>query len=177
MKQEIILLSCYLEIPHNVTKESYYLLGELMMGLEKAKLKKSLNHSKIGRPLTMQLLNALTQQVRILVPIFVCFMYFHFPVNNNSSKHTGWIKGAAVLIEKKLERPLLWLPCRHHIAELLVGAAWTKIFGDIDKSPYIQKFKDFKQIWDTLDKTKYLLLLIFHYFKLINQFHFSGTNF
>ena len=107
---------------------------------------------------------------------YFCLFYV-FPVNNNSSKHTGWIKGAAVLIEKKLERPLLWLPCRHHIAELLVGAAWTKIFGDIDKSPYIQKFKDFKEIWDTLDKTKYLLLLIFHYFKLINQFHFSGTNF
>ena len=124
----------------------------------------------------MQLLNALIQPAQTQVHIFGCSMYFE-TLTIHLLKHTGWIKGAAVLIEKKLERPLLWLPCRHHIAELLVGSAWTKIFGDIDKSPYIQKFKDFKQIWDTLDKTKYLLLLVFQQFKFFNTLHFQVQTF
>ena len=58
-------------------------------------------------------------------------------------------------IEEALKRPLLWLPCRHHVGELLVGGAFTAIFGDIDKSPYYQKFKDFKKSWPGIDKTKY----------------------
>ena len=65
----------------------------------------------------------------------------------------GWIQGASVLIEKNLKKPLLWLPCRHHIAELLVGAAWYKIFGE-DKAPYIQQFKEFKAKWNSIDKSK-----------------------
>ena len=74
---------------------------------------------------------------------------------DTTSSNTGWIRGAATRIEQKLERPLLWLPCRHHISELLLKDAWTSIFGDIDKSPYIQKFIDFKKIWPSLNKTKY----------------------
>ena len=73
---------------------------------------------------------------------------------DTTNANTGWIKGAAVKIEEKLERPLLWLACRHHIAELFLKSAWTCIFGDVDKCPYYQKFKDFQSIWDTLDKTK-----------------------
>ena len=73
---------------------------------------------------------------------------------DTTNANTGWIKGAAVKIEEKLKRPLLWLACRHHIAELFLKSAWTCIFGDVDKCPYYQKFKDFQSIWDTLDKTR-----------------------
>ena len=52
-----------------------------------------------------------------------------------------------------MKRPLLWLPCRHHISELLVGSAWYVIFGE-DQAPYIQEFKEFKANWDSIDKTK-----------------------
>ena len=51
----------------------------------------------------------------------------------------------------------MWLPCRHHIAELLVGAAWFKIFGN-DMAPYIKQFKDFQATWETIDKKKFVRL-------------------
>ena len=53
----------------------------------------------------------------------------------------------------------MWLPCRHHIAELLVGAAWFKIFGN-DMAPYIKQFKDFQATWETIDKKKFVRLTI-----------------
>ena len=42
---------------------------------------------------------------------------------DTTSSNTGWMSGAAVLIESKLQKPLLWLPCRKHIAELMLRAA------------------------------------------------------
>ena len=53
----------------------------------------------------------------------------------------------------------MWLPCRHHIAELLVGAAWYEIF-DKDMAPYIKQFKDFQASWDSIDKKKFVKLQI-----------------
>ena len=48
--------------------------------------------------------------------------------------NTGKYQGACVLIEKLLDRSLLWLPGRHHISELFVKAAWEKLFGkDMDR--------------------------------------------
>ena len=40
---------------------------------------------------------------------------------DTTASNTGWLRGAAVRIESKLKRPLMWLPCRHHIAELFLG--------------------------------------------------------
>ena len=72
---------------------------------------------------------------------------------DTTAANTGWLQGACVRIEKDLNRPLLWLPCRHHIAELFLKDAWTSIFGE-DMSPYYQEFKDFQKIWDGLKKDK-----------------------
>ena len=72
---------------------------------------------------------------------------------DTTASNTGWLQGACVRIEKELKRPLLWLPCRHHIAELFLKDAWTSIFGE-DMSPYYQEFKDFQKIWDGLKKDK-----------------------
>ena len=79
---------------------------------------------------------------------------------DTTAANTGWQHGAAVEIEKLLNRPILWLPGRHHISELFLGAAWIAIFGEPDKSPYIQKYKDFQKNWGNIDKSNYQPLKI-----------------
>ena len=84
----------------------------------------------------------------------VCAMCF-----DTTASNTGWERGAAPLIENGLKKALLWLPCRHHISELFLKSSWETVFG-IDKSPYYQKFKDFKGNWNNFEKTKFDVLKI-----------------
>ena len=79
----------------------------------------------------------------------VCSMCF-----DTTSTNTGWIKGACVLIEKGLSRPLLWLACRHHIPELLLKAAWYQLFGE-DMAPTFKEFENFGKAWDDMDKNNF----------------------
>lgn len=43
---------------------------------------------------------------------------------DTTSSNTGCWQGAAVLLEQLLGRSLLSCPCRHHISEVLLGAAF-----------------------------------------------------
>ena len=82
----------------------------------------------------------------------VCSMCF-----DTTSSNTGWIKGACVLIEKMLGRPLLWNACRHHIPELILRAVWEILFGK-DMSPFYKDFEDFQASWDDIDKNNFEFL-------------------
>ena len=82
----------------------------------------------------------------------VCGMCF-----DTTSSNTGWIKGACVLIEEMLGRPLLWLPCRHHICELLLKAAWEAVFGE-DMEPSYTEMGIFKKNWEKIDKNNFEIL-------------------
>ena len=42
---------------------------------------------------------------------------------DTTSSNTGHKNGAAALLENELDRALLWLACRHHVAELHMGWA------------------------------------------------------
>lgn len=48
---------------------------------------------------------------------------------DTTSTNTGVHEGAAVHIERKIERSLLWLACRHHMAELHVKQPYNKVQG------------------------------------------------
>lgn len=52
---------------------------------------------------------------------FICF--------DTTSTNTGIHKGAAYLLEKNLGRQLFFLPCRHHISELLLKAVFELNLG------------------------------------------------
>ena len=82
----------------------------------------------------------------------VCGMCF-----DTTSSNTGWLKGACVLIEKKLGRPLLWLPCSHHILELFLKAVWYVLFGE-DMEPSYTDMGKFKNIWDKIDQNNFEIL-------------------
>ncbi|KZS10514.1 Cc8K15.2-like protein [Daphnia magna] len=66
---------------------------------------------------------------------------------SNSGK---WI-GAAILIEKKLNRAVLRCECRHHVAELHIKHTFKVVFGE-NKAPTIKLFQRLKEDFDNVDK-------------------------
>ena len=70
------------------------------------------------------------------------------------ASNTGLKGGVCVLIEQELERDLLNLTCRHHVAEIVL----EKVFGLHDtssKSPNIELFHHFKEYWPRVDQTSF----------------------
>ena len=78
---------------------------------------------------------------------------------DTTSSNTGVHKGAITILQELLDRQLLWLACRHHILELVVGAAFTELFGET-KSPEVTLFKILKTSWDSLDLSDIVLPVI-----------------
>ena len=72
---------------------------------------------------------------------------------DTTSSNTGIQKGAAIRIQKLLQRKVLFLACRHHSAELIAKNVWYKLFP-ADKSPECKLFVDLRGAWDYLDKAK-----------------------
>ena len=62
---------------------------------------------------------------------------------DSTSSNTGRINGAAVLLEDRPHKKLLWLACRDHIMELIISNVATNLFGK-STGPEDMKFKDFK---------------------------------
>ena len=55
---------------------------------------------------------------------------------DTTSSNTGKFAGACVILQQLLDRQILWLACRHHILELIIGAAF-KVFMLIDYIKYL----------------------------------------
>lgn len=73
---------------------------------------------------------------------------------DTTASNLGRINGAAIQLERMLERDLLYFPCRHHIYELILRSAFeAKI--PATSGPNILLFKRFQSAWNQLDKTKY----------------------
>ncbi|KAJ6648133.1 hypothetical protein Bhyg_03358 [Pseudolycoriella hygida] len=68
--------------------------------------------------------------------------------------NTGEINGACVLLEKKLKRNVIYLACRHHMLELIIGAIFVMLFGETT-GPYTEMFENFKRDWSQVDKTSF----------------------
>ena len=75
---------------------------------------------------------------------------------DTTSSNTGVHKGACTLLQQMLNRNLLWMACRHHILELVIGSTFKTLFGDT-KSPECTLFKDLKKSWDSLDLNSFTL--------------------
>lgn len=73
--------------------------------------------------------------------------YIAFDTTNvMSGKHNGM----CIEIERMLDRPMLRLPCRHHIAEVLLKETCVKVFRMSSNSPEVPILKDFKPMWEKL---------------------------
>ena len=73
---------------------------------------------------------------------------------DSTSSNTGLKKGACTLIEQKLERPLLYLACRHHILEVLLECMFNNCFGS-SSGPEIRLCQRFKSEWANINQEQF----------------------
>lgn len=73
---------------------------------------------------------------------------------DTTSSNTGWISGACIRIQQALGRNLLFLACRHHVFELVIGAVFHKCLGP-SGGPDLPIFKRFKEQWPFIDQHQY----------------------
>ena len=71
---------------------------------------------------------------------------------DTTGSNTGVHRGGCTILQQLLCRQLLWLACRHHIPERILGAAFFALFGETT-GPDVPLFKDLQRNWDTLDHT------------------------
>jgi hypothetical protein len=75
---------------------------------------------------------------------------------DTTASNTGKFAGACRLLEDCLGRNLLWLPCRHHVHEVLLSDAFTVCFGP-SSGPDILIFKRFRERWGQLNHKEFQL--------------------
>ena len=73
---------------------------------------------------------------------------------DTTSGNTGHLKGACVLIEKRIGCEFLWLACRHHILEIILAKVFMLCCGP-SSSPDIPIFKRFKSVWDGVNRENF----------------------
>ena len=70
-------------------------------------------------------------------------------VFDTTSSNTGVHSGACKLIEEWRGSPLLWLACRHHVAELHMGTVVHVVTGNTN-DPGVKLFRRLRKEWSTL---------------------------
>jgi hypothetical protein len=74
---------------------------------------------------------------------------------DSTASNTGRLARAAHLIEKRLSKELLCLPCRHHVLEIVAGKAFMAVQIEVSSGPDIAIFKRFRDQWYGFDSTKF----------------------
>ena len=83
---------------------------------------------------------------------------------DTTSSNTGVNNGSCTILQNLLHQQLLWLAYRHHILELIIGGAFTTIFG-VTSGPKVTTFKILKTSWNSLNLGDRRLPDIPSYFK------------
>lgn len=73
---------------------------------------------------------------------------------DTTASNTGRMKGACVILEKMVERDLLYLACRHHIYEVILKAVFDCKMGSTT-APHPDIFKKFQSAWSEVDLQKF----------------------
>lgn len=75
---------------------------------------------------------------------------------DTTSSNTGKNKGSCILLERKLGKNLFWLACRHHIFELLIGAAFQAVLPLATSGPDNRLFVRFQSYWSEINQSTYI---------------------
>lgn len=67
---------------------------------------------------------------------------------------SGIHKGTCAMIEKALDRKLVWLPCRDHIMEIINEGVF-EVFWKTTSGPNIPLFVRFKSYWNEVDQSNF----------------------
>jgi hypothetical protein len=68
--------------------------------------------------------------------------------------NTGRLNGVYTLLEKSLDREVLFLACRHLIFEVVLQRVFIEIKLFSMTGPDILLFKRFQNVWENIDKNK-----------------------
>ena len=71
-------------------------------------------------------------------------------VFDTTTSNTGHKTAACVAVQTKLERPLLWFACRHHIGEIVLTHVWDALQIEVSKKPEVTLFERFKANFDNI---------------------------
>ena len=71
-------------------------------------------------------------------------------VFDTTASNTGHKTAACISIQRVLDTPLLWLACRHHIGEVVLGKVWDALGVECSKSPKITIYQRFQENWGHL---------------------------
>lgn len=73
---------------------------------------------------------------------------------DTTAANTGRINGACGAIEAGLKKNLLYLACRHHVHEVVIGDVFKYCFG-VSSGPEIGLFKRFQDYWPNIDRSQF----------------------
>lgn len=73
---------------------------------------------------------------------------------DTTAVNTGRRNGACILLEQKMQKEMLWLPCRHHILEIMLEAVIVQEVGP-STGPDILLFKRFKKFWPQINSQEF----------------------
>lgn len=73
---------------------------------------------------------------------------------DTTSTNTGINIGACVILQKLLGRELIWLACRHHFYEVVLGSVFEIKLGS-SSAPEVAMFERFAKDWSKIDKTSF----------------------
>ena len=73
---------------------------------------------------------------------------------DTTASNTGRKNGACGEIETRLGKNLLYLACRHHVHEIVVGDVFKECFGP-SSGPEIGLFKRFREYWPRIDRSQF----------------------
>lgn len=74
---------------------------------------------------------------------------------DTTATNTGERSGTCLLLEQNLGRELLHLACRHHILELLAGAAFEVSIRESSTGPDIKLFRRFRDFWSNINQRNF----------------------
>lgn len=75
---------------------------------------------------------------------------------SSNTANTGCLNGACIRIEQKLDKDLFYLPCRHHIYELVLRSVFETKIPQVTTSPSIPLFKNFQKKWIDIDSSNFI---------------------
>ncbi|KAG0717466.1 hypothetical protein GWK47_054319 [Chionoecetes opilio] len=72
---------------------------------------------------------------------------------DTTAANKGMVQGVCIRIERALEKPLVWLACRHHILEVVLKDVFKTCMGP-SSGPNIALFKSLQNRWPIVDQSR-----------------------
>lgn len=76
-----------------------------------------------------------------------CIKFMSF---DTTSANTGHLTAACIQLQVDLNRPMLWLACRHHVGEIVLSHVWDALAVEVSKSPEVTIFHRLRDEYPSL---------------------------